>query len=164
MESACGGRVSMPRTYVGLMSMEGDPLGHLVRGVQMLRSYGKEADVCHYSDVINAAHPDEGQPQLYCVVTCECDATLANLQEICREVEWALGDEPSTLSASVLQYGDQVFPNIPRPLQALMEGQQPEGTLQAMTAPDFEGICGWGQQLLDGEADVIGEWPSATGR
>lgn len=153
----------MSTVYIGLMSTDGDRIGHLVRGVQMLRSYGKEADVERYSDVIQAGEVTTGeQPALCCLIECESDTSPENMRGILREVEWALGDDPSVLTARLVRFGQQTLEDVPRPMLTLLEGEGGYEVFQP--AGEFEQICDWGQQHPDGNADIIGEWPSATGR
>lgn len=154
----------MIRVFLGLMSQEGDRLGHLVRGVQMLRSYGKEASVIRYSDVADwTGHADE-PPTLCCVLECMSEATAQALQGMARETEWALGDEPRVLRVKVLQYGTQESAQIPTPLRLILAGGSEPGLQVVIPRPEFAKLCDWGQQLTDSDSGVIGEWPSATGR
>lgn len=153
----------MSTVYIGLMSTDGDRIGHLVRGVQMLRSYGKEADVERYSDVIQAEEVTVGeQSALCCLIECGSDASPENLRGILRETEWALGDDPSVLTARLVRFGQQTLEDVPQPMLALLQGQGEHEVF--LPAEEFEHICDWGQQSPDGNADIIGEWPSATGR
>lgn len=153
----------MTRIFLGLTSTEGDQLGHLVRGVQMLRSYGEEASVIRYFDVIN--QPAEGgEPPAFCtLLECSSSADLSQLQAICKETEWALGQEKTHLTVQVVQYGDKRQDGVGEALQALLAGQRAGSTTVAMEHDQFARLCGWGQQRTDGEAPIIGEWPSATG-
>lgn len=153
----------MTRVYIGLSSKDGDRLGHLVRGVQMLRSYGDEAHVMSYSDVVDYYGRADEPPSLCCVLECSSESTLEELRGMARETEWALGDEPGVLQVRLLKYGDQTLGPSEEPFQALME-RSPQSGPVANTQYEFASMCDWGQHGTDGEDDVIGEWPSATGR
>lgn len=162
----------MSRVYFGLHSTEGDRLGHLVRGVQMLRSYGHEAEIDEYSDVVNVTLTTDDPPAFACVISGQSAATLEALKGICRETEWALGKMPEScpdgekepaLSVRILQFDDQQLDS-PRFFEAVRTGKLTKGMTVALDKEEFERICGWGQ-IVDGEpAEVAGEWPSATGR
>lgn len=154
----------MSRVYFGLSSTEGDRLGHLVRGVQMLRSYGHEADLDEYSDVVNVGLKAEERPAYACVIGGRSGATLEALQGICRETEWALAKQPETLSVWVLQLGDQEPGGAPRPFEAIRNGRLEKNMTRALPGDEFRRICDWGQEIIDKESHVIGEWPSATGQ
>jgi len=151
----------MTRVYVGLTSTEGDRLGHLVRGVQMLRSYGREAKVMRYSDVVSSAGEP---PALMCLLECNSTATLEGLQGIVRETEWALGHEPKVLTVKIVQYGDTRLDGVPGGLLTQLEQRQEPGNSVFLSRTEFAKLCDWGQNLTNGETDVMGEWPSATGR
>lgn len=151
----------MTRVYVGLTSTEGDRLGHLVRGVQMLRSYGGEAKVMRYSDVLSSAGEP---PALMCLLECNSTATLEGLQGIARETEWALGHEPNVLTVTIVQYGDTRAEAVPGGLLALLDQRQEPGSSVFLARAEFTKLCDWGQNLTNGETEVMGEWPSATGR
>lgn len=153
----------MTSVTIGLSSTMGDRLGHLVRGVQMLRSYGSEAEVLRYSPVVYAAVRADEEPGLYCVLECDSDADLDGLRGICRDTEWALGDEPEVLTVHLLQYGDLRFGGAPEPLEALEKGKLSPGAWVYMPDEEFAKLCDWGQGLADGDTDIMGEWPSATG-
>lgn len=154
----------MSRVYFGLCSTEGDRLGHLVRGVQMLRSYGHEADIDRYSDVVNVVMGAE-EPQAYaCIIGGTSGATLESLQGICRETEWALGKQPQTLSVWVLELGEHRPGNVPCLFERLRTGKFDKGMTIALPGDEFARMCNWGQVQIGEESDVIGEWPSATGR
>ncbi len=154
----------MSRVFFGLSSTEGDRLGHLVRGVQMLRSYGHEAEIERYSAVVNVPLLAEEPPALICVVSGQAEATWEGLLGICRETEWALGDQPEILQVWLLQHGSRQGKEMPRPLTAIVQGQRVAGGTQVLSAAEFERLCDWGQQTLGAETDIMGEWPSATGR
>lgn len=158
------GRSVMKRVYFGLSSTEGDRLGHLVRGVQMLRSYGREADIDEYSDVVDLALRAEERPAFACVVGGETEADLEALHGICRETEWALGDQPETLSVTVLRFGERRPGQAPKAFDAIRSGRLHGSMRRALSADEFRRICDWGQVLIGEDTDVIGEWPSATGR
>lgn len=130
----------------------------------MLRSYGREADIEEYSDVVYLALRADEPPAFACVVSGESEATFTAFQGILRETEWALGDQPRTLSAWLLQHGERRPGKAPAALEAIGAGRMAEGALRVMPGAEFRQLCDWGQQLLGEESDVIGEWPSATGR
>jgi hypothetical protein len=154
----------MAKVYLGLISQEGDRLGHLVRGVQMLRSYGDEARVIGYSSVVDWSGQADEPPALCCVLECQSDATEEALNGICRETEWALGDEPDVLQVHVLRHGATESGDAPAPLLAMLAGSDAAGMTMQNDRYEFARLCDWGQQLIGEDADVIGEWPSATGR
>jgi|GEM_PF-3578784 len=154
----------MSTVFFGLSSTEGDRLGHLVRGVQMLRSYGHEAEVERYSAVVDVPLSSQAPPALICVVGGRTAATAEGLRGICRETEWALGDEPETLTVRVLQVGERQRSGVPAPLLDLLHGRLTPAMTQVLSAGEFEQLCDWGQQLLGADLDIMGEWPSATGR
>ncbi|MFZ5825139.1 MAG: hypothetical protein ACOY94_12500 [Bacillota bacterium] len=154
----------MSRIFLGLSSREGDRLGHLVRGVQMLRSYGHEADIEGYSDVVSLVLKAEEEPSFACVLSGESGATFEALQGICRETEWALGKQPETLTVWILQHGERRPGKAPRAFEAIRAGRLEAGMTRVMEAGEFRRICDWGQEIIGDESDVIGEWPSATGR
>jgi hypothetical protein len=154
----------MTRVFLGLTTQEGDRLGHLVRGVQMLRSYGEEARVIHYSDVVDWTGRADEQPLLGCVLECMSDATLEGLHGICRETQWALGDEDRVLKVYILKYGTQKVDQAPEPLQALLQGKFGPNMTVSEGGPAFAHLCDWGQVAPFDGTDLMGEWPSATGR
>lgn len=154
----------MSKLFLGLSSREGDRLGHLVRGVQMLRSYGQEADIAQYSDVVTLVLRAKEEPSFACVIGGETEATFEALQGICRETEWALGKQPERLTVWVLQHGEQRPGKAPKAFDTIQAGRLEEGMTRSLPADEFRQICDWGQQLIGEDADVIGEWPSATGR
>lgn len=154
----------MSRLVLGLSSREGDRLGHLVRGVQMLRSYGHEADIEEYSDVVSVVLQAEEEPSFACVISGESEASFEALQGICRETEWALGKQPETLTVWILQHGDRRPGQAPRPFQSIRDSRLEAGMGRVLPGDEFRKICDWGQQLIGEDADVMGEWPSATGR
>jgi hypothetical protein len=153
----------MSQVYFGLSSTEGDRLGHLVRGVQMLRSHGREADITEYSDVVNVVLQPDGPPAFACVVGGTSAATLEALQSICRETEWSLGNEKGVLTVNLLQLGARAVGQAPRPFAAMQAGRLEAGMVQVMPGDAFARLCDWGQELIGGDEGVIGEWPSATG-
>jgi hypothetical protein len=154
----------MTRAYIGLISQEGDRLGHLVRGVQMLRSYGNEAKVVGYSDVVDWSGQACGRPALCCVLECHSAATEDGLQGMCRETEWALGDDPAVLQAHLLRYGNRDQEQAPGALRSLVQGAPAPDMTVMNSRYEFAKLCDWGQEITDGEDGVAGEWPSATGR
>jgi hypothetical protein len=161
----CRGAKRVTKVFLGIMSRAGDRLGHLVRAVQMLRSYGSEVDVISYSDVINATVSADQAPALCCMLECSSTADEGALRGICRETQWALGDEDEVCTVQILKYGDHLGDAPPAPLQALQQGGKlPEGMAVFESRYDFAKLCDWGQQLTYGDADIAGEWPSATGR
>lgn len=129
-----------------LLSREGDRLGHLVRGVQMLRSYGQEFVLHGNSDVWQSgAEP----PALHCRLDAETACEREPFAGILRETAWALGD--TALQLRLLKWGDGA------PL-----GDQ-AGEAVFMKAEEFEEICRWGQQLSGQKAPVQGEWLGEPG-
>lgn len=150
----------MNQVRIGLISREGDQLGHLVRGVQMLRSYGHEFEVQRYSDLLSIALDGVSASAICCFLDGNSAATLTALQSICRETEWALGDQPATLQVWLVQYEDNQVESAPQPL--LQAEQQDSGRTVHMEAEEFRKICVWGQQMSGSDAKVIGEWPSTA--
>lgn len=161
------GAKPMGRTKVlaGLTSREGDRLGHLVRGVQMLRSYGKEFEVGRYSKVINVAISADEAPSLCCLLSGESEATIPRWRAMVRETQWALGNSEGSgvLEVTLIRHGDQMAEFIPRSLQAILDHGLSQGSTMFLPAEEFARICDWGQQVSDIDASVIGEWPDATG-
>lgn len=152
------------KVLVGLTSREGDRLGHLVRAVQMLRSYGKEFEVVRYSKVINVPFSTDEHPALCALLTGESEAELWRWRAMIRETQWALGDSKGdrTLEVTLLRYNDEIAQDVPTPLQKVLQHGLTDGNTMYLSAFEFRGICAWGQQLTDSVAPVIGEWPSAT--
>lgn len=165
----------MSKLLLGLMSSEGDRLGHLVRGVQMLRSYGKEFDVDYYSDVV-----EDGSGALCCIVGGESDASPERVRAMARQTQWALGDADGNeiLRVITLQDGSVDRPGIGmndltasaevlgsgpalQSFQGLISGSGASGHL-FVTGEEFGRICDWGQSLKDGETEIMGEWPSGV--
>jgi hypothetical protein len=155
------GNAAMTQVVLGLTTSAGDQLGHLVRGIQMLRSYGQELVVQRYSAVMVATDPATGQPALHCLVAGTSDATLDGLRGICRETEWALGDDPRVLQVALLRYGDTPVDQASPPTLALMGGAAAPDTVVLTSSATLAAISDWGQQ--GGDDHVIGEWPDATG-
>ncbi|HWI65530.1 MAG TPA: hypothetical protein VNT75_27175 [Symbiobacteriaceae bacterium] len=153
----------MTRVLLGIMSREGDRMGHLVRAVQMLRSYGKEAKIVRYSDVMNWECEDE-PPTMCCMLECMSDAAVDALSGIARETQWALGDDGDVLTVYIMQFGNERFQEAPPPLQALLEEKTLACMTRVMEQHEFAQMCDWGQTVFGQEAQVAGEWPSATGR
>ena len=154
----------MTRLHIGLISREGNQLGHLVRGVQMLRSYGKECEVDTYSDVVAAPLSAGEGAALCCLLTAQSDATEERIAAMCRETEWALGatDQNPTLEVWIVRQNDRDNDPVPGPLKALRDGEVQAGLSTLTAAPVFMSICDWGQALSDEDTDVIGEWPDAV--
>jgi len=154
----------MSELQIGLISRTGNQLGHLIRGVQMLRSYGKEFELTGCSDVVAAPLSAGEGPALCCLLTAESDASEERIAALCRETEWALGstDENPTLEVWILrQNGCENDPG-PRPLQALLYGEAQPGLSLFQPGAEFLSLCDWGQALYDEATDVIGEWPAAV--
>lgn len=137
------GATDLREISLTLRSREGDRLGHLVRGVQMLRSYGKEFQLRSVSDVVDTGEKGGRPPALECRVTALSDATDEQLNAMLRETDWALGEH--CLSLRLEPEGG-------------VAGPVPGGQVY-MKAKEFEAICGWGQQLSGSPAPVMGEWP-----
>lgn len=153
----------MMKVFLGLISTQGDRLGHLVRSVQMLSSYGHEAKPVRFFDVVNSTVVADQPPALCTVVECACKADRPELDEICREVEWALGEDHRTLQVVIARCGDKAGKHVPTTIQALLTGELEPGMQVMLSRETFTKLCGWGQQLLDGTEPVIGEQPGATG-
>lgn len=151
----------MATVHFHLTSTKGDRLGHLIRGVQMLRSYGAEADVTRCSDVINIDQAGQ-QPALGCVLEASSDAAADALKGICRETEWALGHDRDVLTVRFERYESDA-PALPHPVMAVPGGTV-DGSVLFLHREEFAQLYDWGQQLLDDDGALIGEWPSATGR
>lgn len=126
-----------------LRSREGDRLGHLVRGVQMLSSYGKEFELRSVSDVLDTGDEGGAASALECRVTAVSDATDEQLAAMVRETEWALGDH--CLSVQLGKDGE--------------EAGARTGAERFLESKEFRAICDWGQQLSGSPAPVMGEWP-----
>jgi len=154
----------LTRVLLGLMSRDGDRLGHLVRAVQMLRSYGNEAKIIRYSDVMDWHGQADEAPAMCCVLECMSDASMDALSGIARETQWALGDEDDVMTVYIMQFGNERFQEAPPPLQALLEEKALACMSQVMEQHEFAQTCDWGQQIYGEDVPVAGEWPSATGR
>jgi hypothetical protein len=154
----------MASVIIGLSSYSGDRLGHLVRGVQMLRSYGSEAHVEHYFDVVSDSKSGDLTPALCTVIACSTNSDVEGLIALSRETEWALGDKPEVLTVTLLQYEDQALTDGHETHWALVWARQVENVVRFLPSREFAQLCDWGQVSLSGEGGVIGEWPSATGR
>lgn len=102
----------MARVYLSLLSEKGDRLGHLVRGVNMMMSYGKECQIRRVSSVYEAQPVADRPPGLFAVVEADTTSPPARLLDFCQEVEWALGrargEQQGTLDVDLLLYGDEV--------------------------------------------------------
>ncbi|HEY3366627.1 MAG TPA: hypothetical protein VGK74_16350 [Symbiobacteriaceae bacterium] len=146
----------MATVHFKLMTTRGDRLGHLIRGVQMLRSYGAEAEVTRCTDVVHIPR-DTGTPALGCVLEARSDATAEALKGICRETEWALGDDPEVLTVRFERF-DQATPAISHSHPGAVDG-----AAIFMHRTEFAQLYDWGQQTLDSDGGLMGEWPSATG-
>lgn len=98
----------MPRLHVSLSSREGDRMGHLVRAVQMIYSYGKECDVLSCSDVWEDMVP--GEP-LCLAVVLEADSENSEqaVRQVCKEVEWSLGERGPQPGAPESPPGDRLL-------------------------------------------------------
>ena len=153
----------MTRVLLGIMSRDGDRLGHLVRAVQMLRSYGNEAKIVRYSDVMDWECEDE-PAAMCCMLECMSDAAMDGLSGVARETQWALGDDEDVLTVYIMQFGNERFQEAPPPLQALLEEKALACMSRVMEQHEFARMCDWGQVIFGQEAPVAGEWPSATGR
>jgi hypothetical protein len=87
----------MRQIYVRLRSNEGDVLGHLVRAVQMLGSYGKEFELSSVSEV---RHCGSSPPCAEVLLTAATASTPAEWKQVEREVLWSLqsqGGDQATL-------------------------------------------------------------------
>lgn len=154
----------MTRVLLGLLTRDGDRLGHLVRAVQMLRSYGNEAKILRYSDVMDWCGQADEAPAMCCMLECMSDADMESLSGIARETQWALGDEDQVLQVYIMQFGNERFQEAPPPLQALLEEKALACMSLVKDGHEFAQMCDWGQQFMGHDVDVAGEWPSATGR
>jgi len=152
----------MYKVRIGLTSREGDQLGHLVRGVQMLRSFGHEFEVERYSNLLSVDVEGISTAAVCCFLDGKSAATLEALLSICSETEWALGDQPATLQVWLVHVDGSPVESAPETL--LQAERQQAGRRLHMAAEEFRKICDWGQAMPDSKSDVIGEWPSASGR
>ncbi len=152
------------QVLVGLTSTSGDRLGHLVRGVQMLRSYGKEFETDRYSKVINVPLSADEPPALCALLTGESEANLFRWRAMIRETQWALGDSDGggILTVALVRHGHHVAESLPRPLQSVLQHGLGQGNTMFLSAGEFRRMCAWGQSLIDSREPVIGEWPSAV--
>ncbi|HYF91782.1 MAG TPA: hypothetical protein VD969_06020 [Symbiobacteriaceae bacterium] len=154
----------MTRVMLGIMSRDGDRLGHLVRAVQMLRSYGKEAKILRYSDVMDWHGEQDEPPAMCCLLECMSDADMDALSGVARETQWSLGDKEDVLKIYIMQFGNERFQEAPPPLQALLQEKSLACMKRVMDQHEFAKACDWGQQHDGKDAPVAGESPSATGR
>ncbi|HLO04233.1 MAG TPA: hypothetical protein VK191_14065 [Symbiobacteriaceae bacterium] len=134
----------MCRVYFGLMVDENGGVGRLVQAVHMLRSFGAEANIDTFSDVLrlpgNGAEPD----WLCAVVAGESSASPGELQELCHRTDWALGEEGITLSA--IREDGLGADQIPAPLDQLLRGEV-AGKLQAvLPGSQFAVECDWADE------------------
>lgn len=155
----------MSALQIGLISLEGDHIGHLVRAVQMLRSYGKECQVSAYSDVVDVVISGDEPSAGCCLLTVESDCTCEELEAIRQETEWSLGSEDgdAPFQVWVVRRDGQLRDPLPRPLVALAEGQWEPDMSLVLDASEFKQLCAWGQIYEGAEASVAGEWPGAVG-
>ncbi len=182
----------MRRVYLGLISAEGDQLGHLVRGVNMLMSYGSECRIRHLSSVRQGQRQADGPPLLGVVVAADTDLGPERLADLCREVEWALGagqnrgtggntralnvavlpDHDPAAQAAAATAGPAATPGLHAGgpvLAGLVEltggaGELSPASLHTiMAAEDFRLLCRQGQRDGAEGAEVIGEWPGLDG-
>lgn len=154
----------MTELQIGLVSRKGNQLGHLVRGVQMLRSYGKEFELAACSDVVAATLSAGEMPALCCLLTAESEADEERIAAMCRETEWALGstDENPTLEVWIVQENGRNNDPVPGPLRSLQQGELHSDLDMFQPGEEFLSLCDWGQALYDEDTDVIGEWPAAV--
>jgi len=150
----------MSKVRIGMISQEGDQLGHLVRGVQMLRSYGHEFEVQRYSKLISLDLDGVEASAICCFLDGHSAATLAALQSICRETEWALGDQPTALRVWLVQVGNNRVEAAPQPL--LQAERQDVGRHVYLAPEEFRKICEWGQRSPGSDSKVTSEWPSTA--
>lgn len=135
--------------WLGLSSTEGDRLGHLVRGVQMLSSYGQECNVEQLSDVVHVETGPGEPPAMVCLVGGTAEATREELIDICRETEWSLGESPATLSVTLFP-DQEVF-------VSLRNGEIGPSATLVLRQEEFTRLCDWRQPLGGGLADWMGE-------
>lgn len=100
------------RMYLSLASDKGDRLGHLVRGVNMMMSYGKECRIRRLSSLYEAQPVADRPPGLFAVVEADTEMPPNRTLDFCQEVEWSLGrahgEEQGTLDVDVLLFGNEV--------------------------------------------------------
>jgi hypothetical protein len=133
----------MSRVYFGVMVDENRGVGRLVQAVQMLRSFGAEANIDTYSDVLrlrgNGAEPD----WLCAIVVGETTASPTELLELCHRTDWALGEEGITLAA--IREDELGSDQVPAPLDQFLQSQA-AGNLEAvLPGLQFAVECDWAQ-------------------
>lgn len=171
---------------LSLVSQRGDRLGHLVRGVQMLMSYGRECRIRRVSSIYVAEPGPDVAPRLLAVVAAETDLAPLGVLALCREVEWALGQgegqETGALAVDVVWYGaggGHGLQGPAAPIQvgdpaldaalAELAGKQAwagAGTgdaRQYLDAAAFRRLCQPGQRDGAAGARVMGEAPGLDG-
>lgn len=139
-----------------LTSGEGDRLGHLVRGVQMLRSYGQEFVLQEIGDVMEVAHAEEPD-ELRVLVTGTSTLDREGLRQLCQEVQWSLGAPSQRPSRDDALGVEPVGALSPAPGERGPGLTPPEKRF--LDAATFMAACAWGQRADGHPADVIGERP-----
>lgn len=131
----------MSRVYFGLMVDENGGVGRLVQAVQMLRSFGAEANIDTFSDVLRM--PGNGlEPDWLCaIVAGETSASPHELAELCNRTDWALGKEGITLSAVREEHLGEG--RIPAPLDQLLQGEVAGALKQVLPGEQFAMECDW---------------------
>lgn len=112
--------------HLVLRSNEGDVIGHLVRGIQMLGSYGKEWELHSIGDVRLCG---ESPPCVQVLLTGRTGTTPEGWSRVEREVLWSLHSEE----------GERA----PLYVKVVPEGWAPAGEI-VLPASEFRHMCDWG--------------------
>jgi hypothetical protein len=136
----------MSRVYFGLMVDENGGVGRLVQAVQMIRSFGAEAEIDTFSDVLRLRGQGP-EPDLLCaVISGETTASSDELQELCSRTDWALGEESFTMAAVPEEGLHEELDLVPAPLDQLLHGRASGDFESVLPGSQFAVECGWAEQ------------------
>jgi hypothetical protein len=130
------------RVYFGLMVDEQNGIHQLVQAVQMLRSFGSEAAIDTYSDVLRLRGHGKEPDMLCAIVAGESTAHPSELQEICARTDWALGEEGIALAA-VPENDLRDGAELPPLLRRLLRGEEGKGLETVLPGTQFAIECDW---------------------
>jgi hypothetical protein len=132
----------MTRVYFGLMVDEQNGIHQLVQAVQMLRSFGAEAAIDTYSDVLRLRGHGKEPDMLCAIVAGESTASPSELLEICERTDWALGQDGITLAA-VPEREVRDGAELPPLLRRLLRGEEGKGLEAVLPGTQFAIECDW---------------------